>query len=308
MGKFLDEFGSKLSKPREAFEGKLLLLYFSAHWCPPCRQFTPQLAQWYKAQILLGKNIEIIFVSADKSAPEMQEYFSSMPWQALRYEHRDAQAALSQRYGVSGIPCGVVIGRDGQVLDKNLVQSGLLNNIPVLDSYIDAQFPSDRYSPGATVLIDGLAGAPQHNGKLGTITGFVKEKGRHYVKLQDATNEVLALKPANLFQRPRAKISGSGYDTSLNGKMCDIVSLDSASGKFTVEVDGARKEVESSNLVFAADTLVTTRGLKQEQFNGFEATIRSFDADAGRYVVQTSSKVMKLKPENLEVARLQLVN
>lgn len=25
-------------------------LYFSAHWCPPCKGFTPELAKWYEAQ------------------------------------------------------------------------------------------------------------------------------------------------------------------------------------------------------------------------------------------------------------------
>merc|ERR1712224_349289 len=30
----------------ESLFGKVFAFYFSAHWCPPCRDFTPQLAQW----------------------------------------------------------------------------------------------------------------------------------------------------------------------------------------------------------------------------------------------------------------------
>ena len=39
----------------QAMAGKqALALYFSAHWCPPCRGFTPQLAEWYMQELKKG--------------------------------------------------------------------------------------------------------------------------------------------------------------------------------------------------------------------------------------------------------------
>jgi thiol-disulfide isomerase/thioredoxin len=34
-------------------------IYFSAHWCPPCRQFTPRLAQTYNALRAAGRDFEV---------------------------------------------------------------------------------------------------------------------------------------------------------------------------------------------------------------------------------------------------------
>ena len=60
--------GGNASVGKEALEGKTLGLYFSAHWCPPCRQFTPMLKQFYADYKAKDPNFEIVFVSGDHRA------------------------------------------------------------------------------------------------------------------------------------------------------------------------------------------------------------------------------------------------
>ena len=38
-------------------------IYFSAHWCPPCRGFTPKLAEWYTANAEKLHEVEVVFAS-----------------------------------------------------------------------------------------------------------------------------------------------------------------------------------------------------------------------------------------------------
>ena len=62
-------------------------LYFSAHWCPPCRGFTPKLIDYYNGWQAAKKDttLEIIFVSSDRTAEECEEYYKDMPWVALKH-------------------------------------------------------------------------------------------------------------------------------------------------------------------------------------------------------------------------------
>lgn len=96
-----------------------ILLYFSAHWCPPCRQFTPLLVRIYHT-FLKPKNCEVVFVSSDHSVHEMMGYINEvqMPWRSLTYGDA-AIAKLSQHFGVSGIPALIVLNSDGAVISKN---------------------------------------------------------------------------------------------------------------------------------------------------------------------------------------------
>ncbi len=44
-------FDDSKVKAREALAGKkIVAFYFSAHWCPPCRGFTPVLKKFYEVR------------------------------------------------------------------------------------------------------------------------------------------------------------------------------------------------------------------------------------------------------------------
>ena len=83
--------GTKVEVSTLAGEGKVLGLYFSAHWCPPCRAFTPQLGEFYKKvkDSANGPNFEIVFVSSDRDEQSFKDYFGEMPWHALEWGSRD---------------------------------------------------------------------------------------------------------------------------------------------------------------------------------------------------------------------------
>lgn len=98
--------------------GKVFAFYFSAHWCPPCRGFTPQLAEWYRNG-LKDRGLEIVFVSSDKTEDDFKKYFAEMPWLALDYSDRKLKSQLSELFGVQGIPSVVIIDADGSIISKD---------------------------------------------------------------------------------------------------------------------------------------------------------------------------------------------
>uniref|UniRef100_A0A0R3RN59 Thioredoxin domain-containing protein n=1 Tax=Elaeophora elaphi TaxID=1147741 RepID=A0A0R3RN59_9BILA len=53
---------------------KVVALYFSAHWCPQCRQFTPILKEFYEE--LDNDQFEIVFVSLDRSEEDLNDYLN----------------------------------------------------------------------------------------------------------------------------------------------------------------------------------------------------------------------------------------
>jgi nucleoredoxin len=97
---------------------KIIAIYFSAHWCPPCRGFTPSLAKFYNEVNKDEKIFEIIFVTSDKDEKSFQGYLSEMPWIAIPFgdsKIKDAKTA----FNVSGIPYLVILKNDGAIISTN---------------------------------------------------------------------------------------------------------------------------------------------------------------------------------------------
>ena len=120
LPKFPSEFqtsSSKISK-EEVFSTEIICLYFSAHWCGPCRKFTPSLSEFYKEINSEKKQIEIIFCSSDQDQNQFDEYFKTMPWIAIPFES-ESKDEIAEELGVSSIPTLIVFDKDGNVLDND---------------------------------------------------------------------------------------------------------------------------------------------------------------------------------------------
>jgi thiol-disulfide isomerase/thioredoxin len=87
--------------------------------CPPCRNFTPSLVNFYNT-IGASEKITIIFVSGDRDTAAFEDYFGSMPYHAVPFTSKDIIKQLNKTYKVQGIPCLVVVdAKTGNVITKD---------------------------------------------------------------------------------------------------------------------------------------------------------------------------------------------
>lgn len=113
--KLINSSSSTEVSPSDALAGKdYVMLYFSAHWCPPCKRFTPVLIDLYK-KIKTEKNVELIFCSLDNVEDDYKEYISDMPWFCMPFEAKESKV-LASKYKAEGIPHLVVLDGEGNVI------------------------------------------------------------------------------------------------------------------------------------------------------------------------------------------------
>lgn len=125
--------------PTEALNNvRYVLLYFSAHWCPPCRAFTPKLGLFYEQINAAQKQVEIVFVSADRTPDQFAEYFDTMPFLAIPFEEQSKRNTLAQKYGITGIPALLLIDNQGNVKRQQCKEDVLAKGPQALSDWANA--------------------------------------------------------------------------------------------------------------------------------------------------------------------------
>lgn len=137
----------------QALKRKTVALYFSAHWCPPCKAFTPILAQVYRTVRWTHEDFEVLFVSADRDEHQFQQYFEQMPWLAVPFDDHALRQWLNSKYGVMGIPRLVIVGPDGEVIANDA-------RMAVMNDQQGEQYPWHGAAGGPSGLA-GLLASPR---------------------------------------------------------------------------------------------------------------------------------------------------
>lgn len=292
---------------------EVVVFYFSAHWCPPCRQFTPLLAKVHAFIPLQedepppGKrylwtsppqSLHVIFVSGDKSEPEMKSYMAEShgKWSYVSFGSPGADA-LNRHFNVRGIPSIHVCSPSGSTVVPNAQEGVMMSagNETAAKALVQswraaAAVRTDVWPCGMHVELHGLK-QEELNGQTCQVEGVDLSTGR--VKVRTAQGDLHSSKVVAVRRESCAQVA---YGT-VRGELVELRPGDHDGYKFGDE------EVIADDVVPAVGTVVRIEGLKSKpEKNGTWGTVLSYDDAAGRLEVEMSPvEVLKLKPANLRI-------
>ncbi|TMW56511.1 hypothetical protein Poli38472_006521 [Pythium oligandrum] len=117
--KLLTKSGELVTIADALAQKKIIGVYFSGHYCPPCRVLTPVMVKLYEEIKAENDDFEIIFASSDKEIEKFDEYFEEMPWLALPWtETRELVPALRVKFGATYIPTLIFFNDKGEIIER----------------------------------------------------------------------------------------------------------------------------------------------------------------------------------------------
>ncbi len=122
-GKTLDGANFDISK----YEGRPVLVFFWATWCPYCRDRLPAILDLHDQ--FHPRGFEIVGISLDRDLKALRQFVrdKKVPWLNLvgTGQGNGMTFPLADKYGVDGIPMTFLLGTDGRVIARNLPEASV---------------------------------------------------------------------------------------------------------------------------------------------------------------------------------------
>jgi thiol-disulfide isomerase/thioredoxin len=111
---FLDPAGNAADLTR--FKGKVTLVNLWATWCSPCIKEMPSIERLKAAH--QNNDFEVVTISEDvKGAPAVAAFVTKNGMDGLS-SYLDPENAMSEAFGLNGLPTTLLLGRDGRELGR----------------------------------------------------------------------------------------------------------------------------------------------------------------------------------------------
>lgn len=122
--------GNPVSLSDYVGKGNYVLVDMWASWCGPCKREIPNLANLYNLYKDKGLTVLGIYVwdKIENLAPAMEA--EKITWPQII----DSNETATKLYGVQGIPCIMLIGPDGTILDRTNLRGA--NMQPMVEKYM----------------------------------------------------------------------------------------------------------------------------------------------------------------------------
>lgn len=124
-GQKMEVFGELLGGGEidwDSYRGKVVLVDFSATWCPGCVEEAPNVVDMYNKY--RDKGFDVVAVSLDRTPEAAQRYVddNNISWATLfpsAKEDRYWNHPLVEYYGIGAIPAAILVDKEGRVVDMD---------------------------------------------------------------------------------------------------------------------------------------------------------------------------------------------
>ncbi len=161
---------------------KVIGLYFSANWYPPCRNFTQVLGGVYENLKSSGAAFEVVFVSSDEDSDAFENYRSSMPWLAIPFSDLETKKSLNRRFEIEGIPCLVILQPN-----DNKGEATLHDGVELIYRYGVSAFPFTK------VRLEELEKEEREKHETQTLPNLLTNRNRDFLMGRPSAKQVSTL-------------------------------------------------------------------------------------------------------------------